>query len=100
MSRQQVTLDRAVVQRWRDARDLLGLAKAMAEQAEREVLALLDGAEIGTVRGEPAVRRETEMRTGIDLERLHSERPELWDQYPKARSRVRLRPMRNPRCSA
>lgn len=94
-----VSLDHAagLVRRWRTAVDTAGRARATAVQAERELLDLLGDADVGTLDGTPAVRRDVEARDGIDLTRLREDHPELWEQYPATRTRTQLKRPRRAR---
>ncbi|QWF78744.1 hypothetical protein HUW46_02142 [Amycolatopsis sp. CA-230715] len=80
-----------LVRSWHDARATFGRARATVDRIEAELLALLGDADVGTLGGLPAVEREIEKRTGIDLPRLRRECPELVDQYRVLRRRPVLK---------
>lgn len=80
-----------LVNLWQEARDKARRARARVDTAEKELLSRLGTADVGTVAGQPAVCRFVESRPGIDLARLRTEHPDLWDAYPTVRERVRLR---------
>lgn len=89
-----------LVHHWQETRDTARRAKAAADSVERQLLAVVDDADIGTIGGEPVVHRLVERRPGLDLLRLRQARPELWDEFPAERHRVRLKaPPREPQTS-
>lgn len=92
MSR-RVSLDSCaeLVRRWQRIRVNAARSYAALKATERELEQKMGDAEVGTVDGEPAVRKERETKPGVDLERLRVEKPELWETYPKRFQVTRLK---------
>jgi hypothetical protein len=80
-----------LIEQWRLLRTRAARLKAAADQAERDILAALGDAEIGTVGGTPMVRREVEKRQTFAFGRFSAEHPDLVDQFVYERRREHLK---------
>jgi hypothetical protein len=80
-----------IVARWRAARCRAARLAATAAQAEKDIIAALGDAEIGTVDGLPVVRRDVEHRQGFAFAVFRDAHPELADRYVTRRRRESLK---------
>ncbi|SEF34326.1 hypothetical protein SAMN05421837_107322 [Amycolatopsis pretoriensis] len=79
------------VARWRAARCGAARLAATAAQAEKDIIAALGDADIGTVDGRPVVRRDVQERQGFAFGLFRTEHPELADRYITRRRRESLK---------
>ena len=84
----------ATVTRWRNARCAAARQTAIAERAERDIIAALGDADTGTIDGEPVVRREVEHRQGFAISEFSTAHPDLVDRFVQHRRREHLKAVR------
>jgi len=81
----------STVARWHAARDGAAKLHATAAQAERDILAALGDADVGTIAGHPVVRREVEERHGCAFAALRTEYPDLAERFATRWERITLK---------
>lgn len=80
-----------VVARWRAARCGAARLEATAAQAEKDIIAALGDADVGTVDGIPVVRRDTDHRQGFAFAAFRAEHPDLAERFVTRRHRTVLK---------